>query len=133
MKRSRFSEEQIIGMLKEHEGGVSTADEVAAMREGAVFVDVTVVLDLRVHVLGARRGGAEARAEPLGPRMPLLPFGGARQVESLLSRQVVELDAFLAGPGVGAAADDDHAPLGGSYNWVRDARQLLIANCPVRL
>ena len=26
MRRSRFSEEQIIGMLKEHEGGVSTAD-----------------------------------------------------------------------------------------------------------
>lgn len=26
MRRSRFSDEQIIGMLKEHEGGVSTAD-----------------------------------------------------------------------------------------------------------
>ena len=26
MKRSRFSEEQIIGILKEHEAGVSTAD-----------------------------------------------------------------------------------------------------------
>jgi putative transposase len=26
MKRSRFSEEQIIGMLKEHEAGVSVAD-----------------------------------------------------------------------------------------------------------
>ena len=26
MRRSRFSEEQIIGMLKEHESGVSTAD-----------------------------------------------------------------------------------------------------------
>jgi putative transposase len=26
MRRSRFTEEQIIGMLKEHEGGVSTAD-----------------------------------------------------------------------------------------------------------
>lgn len=26
MKRSRFTEEQIIGMLKEHEAGVSTAD-----------------------------------------------------------------------------------------------------------
>jgi putative transposase len=26
MKRSRFTEEQIIGMIKEHEGGVSTAD-----------------------------------------------------------------------------------------------------------
>ena len=26
MKRKRFSEEQIIGILKEHEAGVSTAD-----------------------------------------------------------------------------------------------------------
>jgi putative transposase len=26
MKRSRFSEEQIIGILKEHEAGVSVAD-----------------------------------------------------------------------------------------------------------
>lgn len=26
MKRSRFSEEQIIGILREHEGGVKTAD-----------------------------------------------------------------------------------------------------------
>jgi putative transposase len=26
MKRSRFSEEQVIGMLKEHEAGVSVAD-----------------------------------------------------------------------------------------------------------
>ena len=26
MRRSRFTEEQIIGMLKEHESGVSTAD-----------------------------------------------------------------------------------------------------------
>lgn len=26
MRRSRFTEEQIIGILKEHEGGVSTAD-----------------------------------------------------------------------------------------------------------
>jgi putative transposase len=38
MKRSRFSEEQIIGILKEHEAGVSVADAVGAVPI-ALFAD----------------------------------------------------------------------------------------------
>jgi transposase-like protein len=45
MKRSRFSEEQIIGILKEHEAGVSVADlcrkhGVSAMLDNAALKDV---------------------------------------------------------------------------------------------
>jgi putative transposase len=49
MKRSRFSEEQIIGILKEHEAGVSVAD--LCRRHG--------VSDASIYKWKARFGGME--------------------------------------------------------------------------
>ena len=49
MKRSRFSEEQIIGILKEHEAGVSIAD--LCRKHG--------VSDARIYKWKAKFGGME--------------------------------------------------------------------------
>ena len=40
MKRRRFSEEQIIGILKEHEAGVSVAD--LCRKRGVIFCDASI-------------------------------------------------------------------------------------------
>jgi hypothetical protein len=37
MKRKRFSEEQIIGVLKEHEAGAKTADLCRSARRGGLI------------------------------------------------------------------------------------------------
>ena len=50
MKRSRFSEEQIIGILKEHEAGVSVAD--LCRKHG--------VSDASIYKWKAKFGGMEA-------------------------------------------------------------------------
>ncbi len=43
MKRARFTEEQIIGVLKEYEAGVKTADLVRAANKG------TQISEARIH------------------------------------------------------------------------------------
>jgi putative transposase len=53
MKRSRFSEEQIIGILKEHEAGVSVAD--LCRKHG--------VSDASIYKWKAKFGGLEVSPE----------------------------------------------------------------------
>src|SRR5690606_7673201 len=63
MKRSRFSEEQIIGILKEHEAGVSVAD--LRRKHG--------VSDVSIYNWKARVGGmdvSEARRCPPAAALP---------------------------------------------------------------
>ena len=61
MKRSRFSEEQIIGILKEHEAGVSVAD--LCRKHG--------VSDASIYKWKAKFGGLEV-SEANGKLSPIL-------------------------------------------------------------
>jgi len=64
MKRSRFSEEQIIGILKEHEAGVSVAD--LCRKHG--------VSDASIYKWKAKFGGmevSEAKRRLADPRRPV--------------------------------------------------------------
>ena len=60
MKRNRFTEEQIIGILKEHEAGVSVAD--LCRKHG--------VSDASIYKWKAKFGGINGLTLGLGPLLP---------------------------------------------------------------
>ena len=58
MKKSRFAEEQIIGVLKQHETGMKTAD---LCREHGISV---------ATFMGGRRSTVSKRCDPVSPGVP---------------------------------------------------------------
>ncbi len=55
MKKSRYTEEQIIGILKQHEAGVKTAD---LCREHGISAATFYWLEVEVRRHGGERGAA---------------------------------------------------------------------------
>ncbi len=95
MKRSRFTEEQIIGMLKEQDAGMTTAD--VCRKHG---VSTATFYKYKARVGGLEVSDARRRAACegwLGARAGHVPSGRAcsshRLDTGLLSRQPVLLDA----------------------------------------
>src|SRR5882757_3720542 len=73
MKRSRFTEEQIIGILKEHEAGVSVADlcrKHGVKREGYLVNHKKLFRLYREEKLAVRLRGGRKRA--IGTRAPMM-------------------------------------------------------------
>ena len=64
MKRSRFSEEQIIGILKEHEAGVSVAEKDHSVERpsGALQRGAVVILAIAFGVVAHRRFPSDRKA-----------------------------------------------------------------------
>jgi putative transposase len=96
MKRSRFSEEQIIGILKEHEAGVSVADlcrkhgvsDASIYKWKAKFggMDVSEAKYYRLHRSGSARHTRRRpdRSLPLRPHLrDASDAGPATQLEKL--------------------------------------------------
>jgi len=92
MKRSRFSEEQIIGILKEHEAGVSVAD-----------------LCRKHGVSDAGAGGGSAPGKSNGHYRP----GGSTKEAIAVMRDIIRWSDFLSGLRV----ESDRQPLGMAKSW----------------